>query len=188
MRRKVSVILRASRPPLPSFSWRKLHRRVGAGVAPRPSHRSVLAQLRHTALQARASLRGGKLRRAPAAGAKPAGASSAIRCCPEHTVLELKVSIVFPSNGSLTRRPLPFAGSPWGGFPRCRGTMRRSDSLRTFLPPFVILRLAVPSRAPVFVSPLGSDAGPGAWSFGVGSSTPMLSRWSRRVSQVPGQP
>ena len=36
------------------------HRRVGAGVAPRPSHRSVLAQLRHTALQARGSLRGGR--------------------------------------------------------------------------------------------------------------------------------
>src|ERR1700689_1199085 len=51
--------------------------------------------------------------------------------------------------------------------------MRRSDILPPFPPRFVVLRLAVPLRAPVFVSPHGPTptARPGA--FGSGSPTPV---------------
>jgi hypothetical protein len=45
--------------------------------------------------------------------------------------------------------------------------MGPSDALRTFSPPFVCLRLAIPPRAPVFVPPVGPDAGPRTWSFRV---------------------
>src|SRR6516165_7468100 len=44
---------------------------------------------------------------------------------------------MFPPNGSATRRLLPSAGSPRVGFPDLLGSMRRSDSRRTFSPRFV---------------------------------------------------
>jgi hypothetical protein len=51
------------------------------------------------------------------------------------------------------------------------------------------LRLAVPSRAPVFVFPAESDADSGAWSIAVWLLPGhVLSRGSRRDSQVPGRP
>src|SRR5262249_54951326 len=87
----------------------RFSRRVGAGVAPRPSHRSVLAQLRHTARQVTDSPHRHK-------------AGTAIRWSLVHTILELGVSFMFPSNDSMTRRPLPSTGSPWGEFPRFAGT------------------------------------------------------------------
>jgi hypothetical protein len=50
--------------------------------------------------------------------------------------------------------------------------MRRSDPLRTVPPPFRVVRVAVPSRAPVF-APCRPDAGlrPGTFGFG-GPATP----------------
>jgi len=41
---------------------------------------------------------------------------------------------MLPVGGSIFCRPLPSAGSPWGGFPDFAGTMGRSD-FRTPLPP-----------------------------------------------------
>ncbi len=66
--------------------------------------------------------------------------------------------------------------------------MRRSDFLPPVPPRFVVLRLAVPARAPVFVlvepTPL---AEPGA--FGIGSPAPMsLRTGDDRISRVPGEP
>jgi len=53
--------------------------------------------------------------------------------------------------------------------------MRRSDSLRTFSPHLVLLRLAIPSRAPVFVSPSRPDAdlGPGALCLAAPTPQPI---------------
>jgi hypothetical protein len=45
--------------------------------------------------------------------------------------------------------------------------MRRSDLLPSFPPRSVVLRLAVPPRASVFVTPQRPDAGREAWSFRV---------------------
>ena len=72
---------------------------------------------------------------------------------------------MFPSNGSMTRHPLPSRGSPWGEFAAFIGTMGCSDVPTPFPPHFVILRLAVPARVPVFVSPLRPGTGREAWSL-----------------------
>jgi len=128
------------------------------------ARRSGRAQLRHPAPQVRGS---------------PSGthsARSASRWGRGYTAWEHRVSAVLPPNESRTRRPLPSTGSPGGEFPRFHGTMGRSDSLRTLPPPFVFLRLAVPSRAPVFVSPVRSDADPRAWSFRGGQLRALLYR------------
>ena len=95
---------------------------------------------------------------------------------------------MFPSNGSMTRRPLPSTGSPRVAFPGFDGTMRRSDSLPPFPPRFVVLRLAVPSRAPVFVSPPARRR-PRARGFAVWQPHgQMLRDGDGRASQVPGEP
>ena len=56
-------------------------------------------------------------------------ASSAIRSCRVDTGSSFEALAMFPSNGSLTRHPLPSTGFPRGEFPGFIGTMRRSDSL-----------------------------------------------------------
>src|ERR1700720_3754333 len=79
---------------------------------------------------------------------------------------------MFPPNGSATRRPLPSVGSLRVRFPDLVGTMRRSDSLRTVSPRLVVLRLAIPPRASVFVSPTRPDAGLGPGAFGLAAPRP----------------
>jgi hypothetical protein len=87
------------------------------------------------------------------------------------------------------RLPLRSPGSARPAFPWFTASMRCSDSLRTLPPRFVVLRLAVPSRGPVFVAPHRPDADRGPGALGSGSSVGQnLSRWSRRASQVSGQP
>src|ERR1700677_4477856 len=55
-------------------------------------------------------------------------------------------------------------GSRWNLFPCFNGTMRCSDSLPPVSPCFVY-RLAIPTDASVFVSPIRSGADLRAWSF-----------------------
>jgi hypothetical protein len=93
--------------------------RVGEGVASLSSHRSVLAQLRHTARHV--------------TGLPP---RCAIRCRYVDKVLRLGVLALLPNSGSVTRHLLPSAGSPRGEFPGLVGSMRCSDSLRTVPPGF----------------------------------------------------
>jgi hypothetical protein len=65
--------------------------------------------------------------------------------------------------------------------------MKRCDSLRTVTAGFLVVHPPLPPVASVFVSPLRPDAdlGPGA----LVAATPMpLVKWSRRASQVPGEP
>jgi len=50
------------------------------------------------------------------------------------------------------------------------------------------LRLAIPSCAPVFVSPARPDAGLGPGAFGCGSPNATLQNGNGRTSQVPGEP
>jgi len=47
---------------------------------------------------------------------------------------------------------------------------------------------AVPSCAPVFVSPTWTDADQGAWGFGTGNPNAILKDGDDRTSQVPGKP
>jgi hypothetical protein len=95
---------------------------------------------------------------------------------------------MFPPNDSMTRRPLPSTGSSWGEFPRFAGTTRRSDSLRTFPPPFVFLRLAVPFPVRLLSSlPSGPTPTREPGALGLAAPRQLFREWSRRVSQVPGQ-
>ena len=96
---------------------------------------------------------------------------------------------MFPPNGSATRRPRPSTGSPRVGFPGLVSTMRRSDSLRTFSPRLVCsLGDTIPRR----LSSLRSGPTTAAWGPGPsGTAVPRrrtISSWSRRASQVPGEP
>jgi hypothetical protein len=97
---------------------------------------------------------------------------------------------MFPANGSLTRRLLPSTGSPRGEFPGFIGTVKRSDFLQTVSPRFVCASLGdTISRR---LSSLRSGPTTAAWGQGPsGLAVPprqLLSRWSRRVSQIPGEP
>jgi hypothetical protein len=97
---------------------------------------------------------------------------------------------MFPPSSSATRRLRPSTGFPRVGFPGLVGTMRRSDSLRTFSPRFVCASLGdtIPPRL------CSLRSGPTTATWGRGPSClavpprQLLSRWSRRVSQVPGEP
>jgi hypothetical protein len=96
---------------------------------------------------------------------------------------------MFPSNVSMTRHPLPSRGSPWGEFAAFIGTMGYSDVPTPFPPCFVILRLAVPARVPVFVSPLRPGTGREAWSSVVWQlRASVLRTGDVGTSQVPGEP
>ncbi len=97
-------------------AWGQLGRggRVAGAVARPGSHRSVRAQLRHTARQVTGSL-----------------IRSAIRWCNVDTVPGSCAPAMFPSNGSMTWHLLPSPGSERIPFPCFTGTMRCSD----FLPP-----------------------------------------------------
>lgn len=78
---------------------------------------------------------------------------------------------MFPSNESLTQRPRPSRGFPWGEFPAFVGTMRRSDFRPPFPPGFVVLRLAV-TAVGVCVRSHAARRRRRAWSFWLGSPTP----------------
>ena len=79
---------------------------------------------------------------------------------------------MFPSNESLTRRPLPSRGFPWGGFPAFVGTMRRSDVRPPVPPAFVVLRLTVTAFCVCFRAHAARRRRR-AWSFRLGSPTPI---------------
>jgi hypothetical protein len=94
----------------------------------------------------------------------------------------------FPPTDPQSDASLP---STWSGrvpCPRFDGTIK---ALRLpAVPPAALrcLRLAVPSFAPVFVSPAWTDADQGAWSFGTGNPNASLKDGDDRTSQVPGKP
>jgi hypothetical protein len=117
-------------------------------------------------------------------------ARSAIRWCFVDTGSGFCAPTLFPPSGSATRRPRPSAGFPRVGFPGLAGTMRRSDSLRTFSPRFVCASLGdtIPRR----LCSLRSGPTTTTWGQGPsGTAVPRrrsMSRWSRRASQVPGEP
>jgi hypothetical protein len=101
-------------------------RRVGPGVGPRASHRSVRAQLRHTARQVTGSHPGYALRG---------------RCGNRGPRLGFLARWL--GRGSVTRPSLPSAGRPQGEFPDFHGTIKGSDSYRP-VPPDSGVRPAIP--------------------------------------------
>ena len=66
--------------------------------------------------------------------------------------------------------------------------MRRSDVLPSLPPRFVVLRLAVPLRAPAFVPPSNPTPIRRPGVFGSGNPEPALRNGDDRTSQVPGEP
>ena len=98
----------------------------GRFPAPGP-HRSGRAQLTHPAPRDTDSLRD-----ATRYALRPLSAAVALRW------QRSSVSpAIFPSGGSVSRRPLSSTGSSEGEFPRVAGTMRRSDSRPPIPPRFV---------------------------------------------------
>jgi hypothetical protein len=143
--------------------------RVGMGITPHPSHRSGLAQLRHPARQATVLL--------------PAPLAAVVSLTrdpvPEHRPCFLPT---VPQPGA----SFPPSG-PAGWFPDFTGTMRRSDSLRTFSPRFVCASLG--DTVPCVCVRVSDQVRrrPGAGSFAVWQPPCQhLARRSRRASQVPG--
>lgn len=99
--------------------------------------------------------------------------------------LELDVSFIFPSNCSVSRRPLPSTGS-FGSvppLPRYYETLGlpvvRQASLRC-------LRSALPPRCPLLRSPPRRALRCEAWAWSV--ALRLLGVETPRVSQVPGEP
>lgn len=125
-------------------------RRVGPGVAPRASHRSVLAQLRHTARQATAS-----------------PPRCAVRGRYRDKGLRLGVLALVPDRGPVARPSLPSAGSSRDEFPDFTGTMEGSDSCCP-VSPDSCARPAIPPRAWLFAPalPRRRPSGPGGFGFG----------------------
>jgi hypothetical protein len=142
--------------------------RVAGAVARPGSHRSVRAQLRHTARQVTGSL-----------------IRSAIRWCNVDTVPGSCAPALFPSNGSMTWHLLPSPGSERIPFPCFTGTMRCSD----FLPPlpphsvafarrYHVVHLVASLRWAPYAKPTGLE-------FVNPVSPPDLARGDGRTSQVP---
>jgi hypothetical protein len=65
--------------------------------------------------------------------------------------------------------------------------MERCDSLRTVTTGFLVVHPPLPPVASVFVSPLRPDADLGPGALVAATPTPLV-KWSRRASQVPGEP
>src|SRR5262249_40152029 len=110
-------------------------RRVGPGVAPWASHRSVRAQIRHTARHVTAL-----------------PPRCAIRRRLVHRLPRLGVLDLLPNGGSVTRPSLPSAGSPRGEFPGFHGTTKGSDPCRP-VSPDSWARPAIPPRAWISLPP-----------------------------------
>src|SRR5262249_25597526 len=112
----------------------------------------------------------------------------AIRCRSVDKVLRLGVLALFPDNGSVTRPPLPSAGSSRDEFPDFRGTMKGSDPCRP-VSPCSCARPAIPSLRRRLRSPR-ARRGPGGQEVW-GSAPPqadLVYEGERQVSPVPGEP
>jgi hypothetical protein len=113
--------------------------RVALGVATQGSHRSVRAQLRHTALQVIVWRRGEPRPR------------YAIRCGVVNTDIGVRgLRRVAPQRVDDSTPLFPSRGPSEFGSPAAAVLLRCSDFRPPFPPRFVVLRLAVPTRAPVF--------------------------------------
>ena len=109
-------------------------------------------------------------------------ASSAIRCSFVWVVSRFDALSIFPSIGSMPRRPLPSSGSLQVRFPGLVGTMRRSD----FLPPIPggsLTRPPVPSSRCLFRSRRRPALPTTDLGFGLPAPLPALSE--RRRQDLP---
>src|SRR5438552_1501386 len=90
---------------------------------------------------------------------------------------------MFPSSGSMTRHPLPSPGSGWITvplLPRYYEVLRRPTAPRAALR---CLRLALPTRAPVFVSPASPTP---AWGLEFsGLATPQTDSFEMETAGTP---
>jgi hypothetical protein len=82
-----------------------------------------------------------------------------------NTVPGFEAPAVWPSNGSATRRLLPWVGFPLVEFPDFVGIMRRSDSLASVSRRFFCIRFAIPRPAPVVCSRRSSTRNRRAWGW-----------------------
>ena len=111
-------------------------------------------------------------------------ASLAIRRSLVDTGSGSKAPVMFPSNGSTTRRPLPSPGSPRVRFSWFHGTMRRSDFSPAFPTHFVafvcgyrVARLAVRSRSVPDAQPTGRGS--------LGSAAPSHRNYPAETARSP---
>src|SRR5262249_3484060 len=115
-------------------------------------------------------------------------ASSAIRCCRVDMSPSSDALAMFPSNDSMMKAPPSLARIPSGAvllFPGYYEVLRRPASLS---PRFVCLRLPIPARAPVCVSPFGPTPAGGLELWGLAAPHQPFRTGDHRASQVPGEP
>lgn len=151
----------------------------GDGDGCRVPHRSGRAELPHPALQAHGFA---TRRRTAAHRLVVVSASPAIRCSLVWMVPRFDAPSIFPSIGSMPRRPLPSSGSLSVRFPGLVGTMRRSDFLKS-IPGGSLTRLPVPSSRCLLRSrrrPARPSTG-----LGFGLPVPLPASSGRRQQDLP---
>ena len=116
-------------------------------------------------------------------------ASSAIRCSFVETVSGFDVPVMFPSNGSVTRRPPSLHGVPRVGSPASSVLRERSDFPPPVPPRFVAFAWRYHRVRPSFRSRSGRTPAPA----GLEPCSPVALAGSvvsgdDRISQVPGEP
>ena len=140
------------------------------GRPPRPPGRSGRAQLRHPAPQITGSLPGPLSSAVPLRWRRP-------RCVCHLSPRKFR-----------DLAPPSLHGVPPARFPRCSGTMRRSDSLPPFLPRFSPPVATVPPLRSPSSLPWRQALLPTGLGFAVPVSPSGCSCGNDRVSQVPGEP
>jgi len=107
-------------------------------------------------------------------------ASFAIRSSRVETILELGVSVIFPSNGSMIRRRPLLGGIPWVGSPASSLVLRRSD-----FPPPPLRSLALRSAVPRLRGGVGISQVPGEPSRACPALRPRRGRDARPFGPCP---
>ena len=103
-------------------------------------------------------------------------------------MIGFKAPVVLPPSASVARRPLPSTGSRRVRFPGFNGTMKRSDSLRTFTTDFLFVRPSLPLVCACLRRSAQARRRPDGLGLWVRPPRVPLGRWSRRASHVPGEP
>lgn len=101
---------------------------------------------------------------------------------------EPNVSVIFPSKGSVMRRPLPSTGSRWIRFPRFLGTMERSDFLSPISSRFVSFTIGYHRPSGLFAPHTRADGSGVGLGLFLRAPQPLFSGGDGRISQVPGKP
>ncbi len=164
--------------------WTRPHARVSGRPGRLPAqapHRSGRAEFPHPALRAHGFA---ARRQAVAHLLVEILASSAIRCSDVWMDTRFDALSIFPSTGSMPRRPLPSSGSLEVRFPGLIGTMRRSDFLPS-IPGGSLTRPPVPPSCCFFAPAVDQHCPRRAWVLVSRVPDRLIQDGDHRISRVP---